>query len=213
MERKMPTGKNARPQDVQTDPDDAQLIARFQRGEAEVFNELVLRYQDSVYRFALRYAKQHEAALDITQEVFLKAYQGLSKFQGKSQFYTWLRRIAFNHCVDENRRAAKHRAVIDTLEPDALPAIQLTPAHFPSPTARVENQELADRIRQAVSQLSPMQREVFILRYHEGLPLKTIAEKFKREIGTIKSHLFFARERLKGELQPYLSGQPSNGIR
>ena len=196
--------KDTLPRCVQTDPDDAQLIKRFQRGEKSVFDELVLRYQDCIYRLARRYVGNHQDAQDVTQEAFLKAYQGLPSFKRISQFYTWLYRITVNCCIDFNRRCEKDRVVINALEPDSLSKINLTAFHLRPPSKMVLNKELSDQLHQAVMQLSPMQRETFILHYHEGLSLKAIAQKLKRAVGTIKSHLFFARERLQNELRPYV---------
>ena len=77
----MLSDQNVFPQCVQATTDDAQLVKRFQRGEMSVFNELMIRYQKSIYALAYRYSHNHEDTLDITQDVFLKAYQGLSKFK------------------------------------------------------------------------------------------------------------------------------------
>ena len=106
------------------------------------------------------------------------------------------------------RRSEKYSIVVGVVGPDdwlVMPHIAL---HFPPPSKAVLNKELSNQIRHAMTQLSPMQREIFILRYHEGLSLKMIAQKLKREMGTIKSHLFFARKRLQNELRPYLRGEP-----
>ncbi len=83
----------------------------------------------------------------------------------------------------------------------------LLDSRFIPPSKAVLDKELSDQLHRAMTQLTPMQRETFILRYHEGLSLKAIAHKLKRKTGTIKSHLFFARERLQNELRAYLRGE------
>ena len=98
------TGTQEIPQSVQADPDDALLVKRFQRGEESAFNHLVIRYQTTIYQLAQRYATKHEDTLDITQDVFLKAYRGLPRFNGQCQFYTWIYRITINLCIDHTRQ-------------------------------------------------------------------------------------------------------------
>ena len=82
----MATGTQEIPQSVQADPDDVLLVKRFQRGEESAFNDLVIRHQTAIYQLAQRYVKTHEDTLDITQDVFLKAYRGLLRFNGRCQF-------------------------------------------------------------------------------------------------------------------------------
>ncbi|MCZ6676720.1 MAG: sigma-70 family RNA polymerase sigma factor [Candidatus Poribacteria bacterium] len=200
----MDTDQKTLPQWVQTEPDDAQLIKRFQRGDKSAFDTLMIRHQEPIYRLVCRYVKNPEDALDLTQDAFFKAYQGLCQFMRASQFYTWLYRITVNLCIDFNRRREKQSVVVDALEPDDVLVSYMANAHFPRPSKVAENEELLLQIRQAMARLTPMQRETFILRYHEGLSLKAIAHKLGRKTGTIKSHLFFARERLQHELRPYL---------
>ena len=199
--------KRALPECVQTAPDDAELVKRFQGGEKSVFNQLMIRYQNTIYRLVYRYVENHEDALDVTQEAFLKAYHGLGNFKRASQFYTWFYRIVINLCINFNRRCNKRSVAFDVLALDELPAIHIPRSYFPPPSKMVENEELLCQIRQAMTQLTPMQRDTFMLRYYEGLSLKVIAQKLKREIGTIKSHLFFARKRLQDELRSYLRGE------
>ena len=82
----MATGTQEIPQSVQEDPDDVLLVKRFQRGEESAFNHLVIRYPTTIYQLAQRYTTKHEDTLDITQDVFLKAYRGLPRFNGQCQF-------------------------------------------------------------------------------------------------------------------------------
>ncbi|MCZ6675809.1 MAG: sigma-70 family RNA polymerase sigma factor [Candidatus Poribacteria bacterium] len=198
------------PRCVQTFPDDAQLIEQFQHGEKSVFDQLVLRYQDRIYRLARRFVENAEDAQDLTQEAFLRTYQKLPDFKRGSQFYTWLYRITTNLCIDFHRRNAARKAVI---EPSASADfwMNLPEPHLPPPSKAVENQELLAQIRQAIFQLPPKQREIFFLHHQKGLPLKEIAHTLGRAIGTVKAHLFAARQNLQGHLRPYLQsiGEPS----
>ena len=200
----MLSDKKVFPLYAQATTDDTQLVKRFQRGETSVFNELMIRYQKSIYGLVYRNVHNHEDALDLTQDVFLKAYQGLFNFRKASQFYTWLYRIAVNLCIDFKRRNTMRPIVAEMWEFDDSITTNLTDANSEPPSKMVLNEELLKQIHQAIEQLSPMQYEIFVLHYREGLALKTIARKLNRQVGTIKAHLFFARKKLQHQLCPYL---------
>ena len=104
----MPTATHPDPS-----PPDSVLISRFQSGEPGVFDQLYLRHHDRIHAVILGVVLNPDDALDLTQEVFLKAYQKLSGFQRASQFYSWLYRIAVNQCIDFMRRQSKHHVLID----------------------------------------------------------------------------------------------------
>ena len=182
-------------QPVDTPPDSA-LIARFQSGDSGVFDLLYLRHRNRIHGVVLSMISNPDDALDITQEVFLKAYQGLERFKQASQFYSWLYRIAVNQCVDYMRRQSKHRVLInepfceETFYQDSI-----------QPTAALEKDEFHCQLRTALQALTPCQRRVFLLRYQEELPLKAIARRLGRSTGTIKSHLFHARRTLHHQLK------------
>ena len=145
-----------------------------------------------------------EDALDISQDVFLKAYQALENFKRTSQFYSWLYRIAINCCIDYMRRQSKHAWFSDKPVSDEVFYHQEAARHLSSPSNAVEYEEFCIYLHRAVVQLTPKQREVFILRYKEELPLKEIARKMGRSIGTIKAHLFQTHRSLQELLLPYL---------
>ena len=179
-------------------PPDSVLIARFQAGESGVFDQLYLRHYDRIHGVILSVVFNPEDAIDITQEVFLKAYQGLGRFNQASHFYSWLYRIAINQCIDYMRRQAKHRVLSD--EPFCEETFYTNPV---SPTAALERDEFHRQLDAALPALTPCQRRVFILRYKEELSLKTIAHRLGRSIGTVKAHLFHARRTLHHQLLSY----------
>ena len=98
---------------VQANSPDFQLIERFKSGESSAFDLLYHRHRDRVHGVILSVVYNPEDALDLTQEVFLKAYQGLRHFKRASQFYSWLYRIAINHCIEHISRQSKHRVLSD----------------------------------------------------------------------------------------------------
>lgn len=179
-------------------PSDSDLIERFQADESGVFNLLYQRYRDRIHAVILAVISNPEDALDLTQEVFLKAYQGLKNFKRASQFYSWLYRIAINQCIDHMRRQSKHHVLIN--EPFSEETFYREPAH---PLAPLERDEFNLHLHAALPALTPNQRTVFVLRYKEELPLKAIARRLGRSTGTIKSHLFHAHRTLHQQLLPY----------
>ena len=183
---------------VDTDSTDIQLIERFQEGDARVFDMLYLRYQDRIYGVVRCVISNPDDALDISQDVFLKAYQGLQHFKKASQFYSWLYRIAINCCIDHMRRQSKHGVLSDKPVSDEVYYHQ--PVH---PAKGLENEEFWRFLHATLPALTPCQRTVFLLRYKEELALKDIACRLGRSIGTIKAHLFHAHRTLRRELLSY----------
>jgi RNA polymerase sigma-70 factor (ECF subfamily) len=179
-------------------------VERFQAGELEAFNELVIRYQDKIYRLAYSFVNNREDALDLSQEAFLRAFQALGRFKRKSAFYSWLYRITMNLCIDFLRHRSRIKSVSLDAEAAYLPNTLIKEHKQYSPTKYVEAKELQQHIINAVSELSPKQREVFVLRHWDGLQIKEIATVIGRSEGTVKAHLFHAVRNLRKHLAGYL---------
>ncbi len=185
--------------------DDTQLIEQFQSGNTAVFDTLFTRYQKRTYRLVQRFVPNHEDALDITQDAFIRAYQGLSDFKSQCQFYSWLYRITVNLCIDFLRKKARSEVMVyESDESDELPMANVPDLRSDSPAKAVENKELRAQIQKAIRQLPPKQRQIFILRHWDGLSLKDIAAAIGRSDGTVKAHLFHAHRNLRKYLRPYL---------
>ena len=196
--------KKILPRCVQAFPDDSKLVEQFQQGDKSVFDKLAVRYHDRIYRLAQRFVPNSEDALDLTQDAFIRAYQGLSDFKRKSQFYSWLYRITVNLCIDFLRKNARRETMNYALESDDLPMMNIADHNLRPPTQAVEDKELLTYLRRAIMQLAPKQREIFILRHWEGLSLKEIANTLGRSSGTVKAHLFHAHRNLRKMLRHYL---------
>ena len=204
----MATETQGIPKPVQSELDDVLLVGQFQRGEESAFNHLVIRYQTTIYQLAQRYATKHEDTLDITQDVFLKAYRGLPRFNGKCQFHTRIYRITINACIDHQRQKTRYRNKgINTSKPAEDLLAKVIDLKSPPPTRSIETKELLAHFRTAMLQLSPQQHQVFILRYQDGMKLSEIAQKLKRSVGTVKASLFNARKCLQKEIFPYMQGE------
>ena len=203
-----PPPEVALPRAVEAIPDDAQLIKQLQRGDTSAFDLLVGRYEKRIYQLVRRYVSNSEDARDMTQEVFLKAFEACHRFRKDAQFYTWLYRIAKNLCIDRLRKRDASCSLIYDSESNAFCIADLPAGRSASPTVVTENRELLEHIHQAVQLLSPQQREVFILRFWEGFSLKEIAEHLNRSLGTVKAHLFHGSRKVRAHLIPYLESHP-----
>ena len=188
--------------------DERELIERFQNGDTEAFNPLVLKYQQKIYNLLYQRVRDRETAKDLSQDVFLKAFQGLPHFKQDSTFYSWLYRIASNCGVDFMRKQKRRKVLMfGELPLDADNTLQMAQV-YPSPAELIENEELGQIIRKAVRQLSPGQRRVFKMRYRRELPIKEIAIRLNKSEGTIKAHLHHAHQKLRSLLLPYLKNEP-----
>ena len=188
--------------------DEDELINRFQNGDIEAFNPLVLKYEKKIYNLIYQQIRDRETAKDISQEVFLKAFKALPNFKGGSAFYSWIYRIAINSSIDFQRQRNRSRVLtFEELPPDADDVLRMSDSH-PSPEKLLEEKELGKVIRKAVRKLPPGQRRVFNLRHRRELAIKEIAVLLNRSEGTIKAHLHHAHRRLQGMLLPYLRDEP-----
>ena len=182
---------------------DEALVRRFRHGDPSAFDPLFRRHRDRVHQLITRIVADPDDAMDMTQDVFLKAYQGLAQFNGKAKFRTWLYRIAVNCSIDYMRRKAVRRVIL--CRDDAYLDETAPMTASGAPGDRLAREELWEQIRQAMTTLTPKQRQVFTLRHRDELPLKQIAQRLNRNVGTIKAHLFGARQRLREQMLPYLS--------
>lgn len=183
--------------------DDHELIARAQRGDMRAFDQLVYRYDKRVLSMAMTYSNDAEEAKDIYQEVFLRVYRALSKFESRSQFSTWLYRIATNVCLTHQSRSRQHTyASLDEGSEDASGhSLSETLADDVTADEQTLNAEIAMHVQAAMKMLSPQQRMVFTLRHYEGYKLKEIAEMMACAEGTVKKYLFTATERMREHLK------------
>jgi RNA polymerase sigma-70 factor (ECF subfamily) len=187
--------------------DEKELVERFQNGEKDVFNELVIKYQGKIYNLVYKYVSNSETARDLSQEIFIKAFRALPRFKRQSAFYSWLYRIAINLCIDFIRQQKRGQTLsFEDLTTGGNDEMVFNDAS-PLPPDQVEAKELGHIIGKAVEQLPPKQQRVFNLRYHHGLQLKEIAAQLDRSEGTIKAHLHHAHKRLQTLLIPYLKNE------
>jgi RNA polymerase sigma-70 factor (ECF subfamily) len=178
--------------------DDARLVARFHLGDDEAFDDLVERHRRRIYSLVCRLASPAEAD-DLAQEVFIAAYKALPSFRGDSAFSTWLYRIAVHVCSHHLRKRRLDTSDLDEQQPDSY--------HGHDPERSAISSELQQRVRDAIQQLPEKLRLVVVLRDLHGLNYEEIAQVAGCPIGTVRSRLHYATQRLESVLRPYVEVQ------
>ena len=174
--------------------EDADLIAKARRGDVDGYNLLISRWEKRVYNYLLRLVGNREDALDLSQDVFLKAYQNLRKLEEPERFAPWLFRIAHNEAYSMFR---KRRPESDTeAEPEAVDA------GIPVAGRGVFPIELSLAVASALRRLSEDQREAVVLKIYQGFKFEEMAEILGCPVSTVKSRLYTALDLLKTELAP-----------
>ena len=165
---------------------ESELIVLARKGDQGAYGVLVRRHQDRIYRHLLNLTGSREEALELAQEVFIKAWQAMPTWQPEAQFHTWLYRIASNAALDVLRRRKVVRFVPLDDDYDA-------PADQPGPEAQLQARQGLRRLDAALARLLPEQREIVLLREVEGLSYDELATTLGIDQGTVKSRLSRAR--------------------
>ena len=175
---------------------DAELIGVAVDGREESFEELVRRYQRPIAGYVYRMLGDYDAALDVTQEVFIKVYNSLQRYSPEYKFSTWLYRIAHNAAIDHIRRNSNFTQSIETESKEGAYQLQFEcPA--PSPERLRERKEWRHEIAEVIKRLPPAYRELILLRHSGDLSYDEIAEVTGLPLGTVKNRLFRAREHMR----------------
>ncbi len=175
---------------------DGELIVSAMTGRSEGFEELVHRYQRPITGYVFRMLGDYEASLDVTQEVFIKVYNSLSKYSDEYKFSTWLYRIAHNAAIDHMRRNSMATQSIEVENPDGTYQLQIE-SRNPSPEQDHERSEWRNEIDAVVRCLPATYRDLIILRHSRDLSYDEIAEVTNLPLGTVKNRLFRAREMMR----------------
>ena len=178
---------DAQPKEMTSQPDDGSLVALALRGNPEAFATLVERYDRAVYHLAYRTLHDVEEARDVTQEAFFKAFRSLRTFRPGSKFSTWIFAITYHACCDRLNR--RKRFSSDELPERADPS--------PGPEQRAIALDEATRLRAAIDALPEKYRTVVTLFHLQGKQYEEIASVLGLPMGTVKTHLFRAKEQLR----------------
>ena len=192
--------------DVLAGRDEAQMIASILAGNSQVFHELIRPYERSVYVMALSLLQNEADAEDTAQEAFLKAFRNLASFRAEAKFSTWLISITLNEARRRLRRQSTVR--MESLDEPAEEGAKVSPALLRDwreiPSESLERREVRALLQKAIEELSPIYREVLVLRDIEELSVEETAGALAISISSVKVRLHRARIMLQKELAPKL---------
>jgi RNA polymerase sigma-70 factor (ECF subfamily) len=175
---------------------DHEVIERVKKGEKDLFEVLVRRYEARLYALAWRMLHNRADAEDAVQESFVKAYRSLKRFRGEARFSTWLYRIALNHILNKLRKGSRLRRA--DLDLDRMESRL-------SPTQASRQGELQVAVARAVDELPPRQRAIFHMRYEEERPHAEIAEILGISEGAVKANYHHAVLKLRESLSDFVN--------
>lgn len=192
---------------VQSDED---LVREAQQGDTRAFDELVVRYQDKVYRLSFKILRHEDDAAEALQDAFLSAYRGLAKFKAESTFSTWLYRIATNASLMKYR---KRRDNVVSLDQSQRASEDAEPMQVPDwsqqPVRDLLNGETRDVMQEGIDRLPEDLRTVFVLRDVQELSNAEVAEILELSVAAVKSRLHRARLQLRDRLNRYFGDRLS----
>lgn len=177
------------------------------RPERMMFAELLRRYQGHVDKLLYHLAPDWPDRADLAQEVWIRVYRNMRRLNDPAKFKGWLGRITTNLFYDELRRRKRNRATLSLDAPLALEDGSIdwdVPANAPGPVDTMMTQEFYDQLHRAIADLPEVFRTTIVLREIQGLSYEEIAEMTEVSLGTVKSRIARARQRLQTDLQPYL---------
>ncbi len=184
------------------------LIIAAQKGDKTAFEELICKYDKNVLSIAFTYIGNSEDAKDIYQEVFLRVYKGIKKFEFRSEFSTWLYRVTTNVCLTYRSQKKKFAYTSLDEESNDEDGEQRSLADMISDGGtsdeRALSTEISEHIDNGLEKLSPQQRMVFTLKHYKGYKIKEISSIMNCTEGTVKNYLFFATQRMREHLKDFL---------
>jgi len=183
------------------------VVQKVQAGQVGAFDTLVQKYREKIFSVIYNMTSNREDASDLTQDTFIKAFQAIGRFKGKSSFFTWIYRIAINTTMTFLKKRSRRRYIsyekIDEEVSNSDIFEHLTAKNRTEKGALV--QELQEKLNDSLQKLSPKHRTVVILHEIEGLNHADIAEITKTSIGTVRSRLHYAKQQLQSYLQDYIA--------
>jgi len=177
------------------------LVRKIQKGDRKSFEILIIRYEKQIFNLIYRMIGNQDAVTDIAQETFLKAFQSIKNFRRETTFYNWIKRIAINNSINYINYKARYSYNSEYLE---TKEISQKPNVFIHPEDKLLSSELKLKIKEAIEEIPPQLKLVIIMREFEDLSYQEIADILKCPIGTVRSRLFHARQKLKEKLDSYM---------
>jgi len=179
--------------------EEADLIARAQRGDVEAFCELAASHQRSLYLLALKYSGNHHDAEDLTQDVMLNAYRAIHQFKGMSSFRTWLSRIMVNSFLNRKRKSdplgsSQRQDTSEEAFESSVYVSSTTPRHS---ERSVHDGLVMKQVLELLRSVPERQRLMFLMKHQEGMTCEEIAGTMGTSVGTVKKTLFRVVDRLR----------------
>jgi RNA polymerase sigma-70 factor (ECF subfamily) len=192
--------------EIDEGPPEKELVRNAQQGDVRAFEELVNRYHGKIYGLTYNMTSNREDAEDLTQEVFVKAFEALPRFKGKSSFYTWLYRIAVNKTINYRKKRNRKRALsLDQFDQDIkTDDVYHDLTSKGSPLRNISLTELQEKLNEALQNLSEKHRIVVVMHDMQGIPHDEIAKVVGASVGTVRSRLFYARRQMQAELTEFV---------
>lgn len=177
------------------------LIEKAQKGDLKAFEKIVELYQNKVYGIVYHMIKKEDEVEDVAQEVFIKIYRNINKFQGKSSFYTWVYRITANMCIDTLKKKQTVIYLDEKLKTEEGEIYPEIPSDDKRQDELYEQKELKEKLNECIEKLEPKQKLMIILRDIKGFSYEEIAKISGQKLGTVKSQINRARLKLKELLE------------
>jgi len=177
---------------------DKSILQRCKKNDKNAFAELFKFYQNYLFKICFSYVHNEQEALDLIQEIFIKLYKNIDKYDERYPFHPWIRRITVNTCINEKRKRSPILIPLSTDDESMNIEDQL--AAEQDIEQEVENHDMALIIKEHIDCLQEKQRMVIILRYYEDLSYEEIAELLHMPLGTVKTNLYRAKNALKNRL-------------
>jgi len=189
---------NAIPSTIEQD--EAQLVVASKQGDQDAFAQLVQQHQRRVFNLVFRMLQEYEEANEVTQETFLAAWQGLPSFRGDARFSTWLYRIAYNCALKQLEQRKRDQALQTVVQAEYVAANRNEEERV---DAELEAHARQSAVHEQLSMLPAKYRIVLVLRHLQEKTYEEMAEILTLPVGTIKTHLFRARNLLKERLETF----------
>ena len=186
---------------------DAAAVAQVLAGDEDAYRILVERHSRSIFRLAYRMTANEQDAEDVVQETFLRAYRQLKRFESRSNFGTWLYRIAVNCSLDLIRKRRRHDEPPTEPSSEEETMYQLRDER-PTPDRMVLGAEIQKKVDTVLSTLGPKERAAFSLRHYDGMSIEEIGVVLGVRPSAIKNSIFRAVQKLRRELQPVVHLTP-----
>ena len=189
---------------------DAIAVERTLAGDRDAYRVLVERHSANLFRLAYRMTGNRHDAEEVVQEALLRGYQKLGQFSSRSNFGTWVYRIAANYAIDRVRQQRREEARKEKPVRDDSGGQEIDPVNFvrdekPLPERLTLNAELRKKMEEALEALTPAERTAFVMRHWEGCAIEEIAGVLKSNSGATKNTVFRAVQKLRQALEPFVT--------